>query len=83
MSDFGEYDAFSEINAVGNPNKVMPTSNTSESHGYGPIGNCRPAMIVANGLSIDTGTLFANKALRKDMSTTRNESLKRSLSSRK
>ena len=83
MGEFSAYDEFSEINAVGNPNKVMQIDN-SDAKSYGPIGNCRPARVPAEGLSIETfPTLYADKATRKGMSTTKNESLHKSFSSRK
>ncbi len=85
MSDFGEYDPFSSLNAVGNPNKIMHIGEAvSGKTADGPIGNTRPANVVAEGLSIDTyPRLFASPAIRKGQSVTKNESLARSMSSRK
>jgi len=84
MSEMGEYSGFSELNALGNPYKVMSVSPADGGMpGVGPIGNTRPAGIVAEGINIDTNRSFASPAIRKGMSTTRNESIKRAMGSKR
>lgn len=85
MAGFGEYDEFSEVNAVGNPNKVIHLDEAGKgAGGFGPVGNTRPATIVSEGLSIETfPRLYCYPQIRKGQSVTKNESLHRSLSSRK
>lgn len=84
MSDERGYSGFGEINALGNPGAAERVSEMGDRTDDGPIGNARPTRIMAEGIDISTSpTLFHDKSLRKGMSTTKNESLKRSMSGRK
>lgn len=80
-----EYSEFSELNALGNPNRIISLGeNSMNSVGSGPIGNARPGSVVAEGIDIDTfPKLFESPGVRKGMSTTRNESVKRAMGSRR
>jgi hypothetical protein len=81
--EFGEYSEFSELNALGNPSKVMYAKAADGGHaGVGPIGNTRPTGIVAEGISIDVGKKDEYTAIREGMSTGKNKDAK-SMSSRK
>lgn len=84
MSEEG-YDGFSELNALGNPSKLVSIDAADGGRaGVGPIGNTRPTGIVADGIDISTSpNLYSDKTVRKGMSTTKNESVKRSMAGRK
>jgi len=80
-----EYSGFAELNALGNPMKVMGVDAADGGRaGVGPIGNTRPTGIVAEGINIDTyPRLFSDRNVRKGMSTTRNESIGRGMSGKR
>lgn len=80
-----EYSQFSDLNALGNPDKIMHVDAADGGMaGVGPIGNTRPAGIPADGINIDTyPRLFSNKSVRSGMSTEKNVSTAKRMASKK
>lgn len=69
------------INAVGNPT-VRDMSNYGGNDGRGPIDNVLPTGIVARGNEVSSRDGY-DRGVRRDMSTTRNQSKARGMSDRR
>lgn len=80
MAEFPEYEGFN-MNAIGNPMAAPVNTESGGAVGEGPVGNTRPAGIVALGNSVSASQ--TDSAARRGRSVESNKMNLRRMSSRR